>query len=62
MGGLNPGSGAALLKLVLRGAGTAWGTGTEGDSPEAKVRATDEQTMQEAQVGQSPSGEVTCAS
>ena len=56
MGGLNPGSGAALRKVLLPGAGTAWWRGTAGGSTDARARAADEQTMQEAQVGQSPSG------
>ena len=62
MGGLNPGSGAALRKVLLPGAGTAWWTGTAGGSTDARARAADEQTMQEAQVGQSPSGNAACSS
>ena len=62
MGGLNPGSGAALLKLALPGIGTAWWTGSVEDMAGARARATEEQTMQEAQVEQSLSGRAAWAS
>lgn len=62
MGGLNPGSGAALRKEAMPGAGSAWCKGSVGDSPEAMASAAEEQTMQEAQVGQSGSGATAWAS
>jgi hypothetical protein len=62
MGGLNPGSGAALLKLALPGIGTAWWMGRVDAMADAMARAAEEQTMQEAQVGQSPSGWAAWAS
>jgi len=52
MGGLNPGSGDALLKKAMRGEGTAWCRGVAVGKRFCSASATDEQTMQDAQVGQ----------